>query len=83
MAAGIIGRFSGNQLLAGGGMKMGRSSAHPPPGEKSPRRNPVSPNDLRATFFKFLGVPQDLQYVNPSGRPQSMIDGGKPIEALW
>jgi len=24
-----------------------------------------------------------LQYVNRSGRPQSIIESGKPIEALW
>ncbi len=74
----------GNQLLAGGGMKMGQIIGSSTANGAEPKSNPVSPNDLRATFFKFLGVPQDLQYANPTGRPQAMIEaGGKPIEALW
>lgn len=73
----------GNQLLAGGGMKMGQIIGSSTSRGEEPKTNPVSPNDLRATFFKFLGVPLDLQYVNHSGRPQAMIDGGKPIDALW
>jgi len=73
----------GNQLLAGGGMKMGQIIGSSTTRGEEPKTQPVSPNDLRATFFKFLGVPLDLQYVNHSGRPRAMIDGGKPIEALW
>lgn len=73
----------GNQLLAGGGMKMGQIIGSSTTRGEEPKTQPVSPNDLRATFFKFLGVPLDLQYVNHSGRPQAMLDGGKPIESLW
>lgn len=72
----------GNQLLAGGGMNMGQIIGSSTANGAEPKSNPVSPNDLRATFFKFLGVPLDLQYTHPSGRPQSMIENGKPIEAL-
>ena len=35
-----------------------------------------------ATVFHVLGIPQELQYKDPSGRPTSMIDGGKPIAEL-
>jgi uncharacterized protein (DUF1501 family) len=73
----------GNQFLAGGGMQMGQIIGSSTSRGEEPKTSPVSPNDLRATFFKFLGVPLDLQYTNPSGRPQSMIDNGQPIEALW
>lgn len=73
----------GNQLLAGGGMKMGQVIGSSTTRGEEPNSNPVSPNDLRATFFKFLGVPQDLKYTHPSGRPQPMINNGKPVEALW
>ena len=74
----------GNQLLAGGGMKMGQIIGSSTSNGAEPKSNPVSPNDLRATFFKFLGVPLDLQYTHPSGRPRPMLeDGCKPIEALW
>jgi hypothetical protein len=73
----------GNQLLAGGGMKMGQIIGSSTTNGAEPNSQPVSPNDLRATFFKFLGVPLDLKYTNPSGRPQPMIDNGEPIAALW
>jgi hypothetical protein len=29
-----------------------------------------------------LGLPQDLHYKDPSGRPSPMINGGKPIKEL-
>ncbi len=73
----------GNQLLAGGGMKMGQIIGSSTTRGEEPKTHPVTPNDLRATFFKFLGVPTNLHFTNPSGRPQSIADGGKPIEALW
>ena len=73
----------GNQLLAGGGMSMGQIIGSSTTKGDAPKSSPVSPNDLRATFFKFLGVPLELQYTNPAGRPQSMIDNGRPIDALW
>lgn len=50
---------------------------------KNPGRPLFRPTDLRATFFKFLGVPRDLQYTNLSGRPQAMLDSGQPIAGLW
>ena len=73
----------GKQRLAGGGRKMGQIIGSWTKHGEETKTCPVSPNDLRATFFKFLGVPLDLQYTNLAGRPQAMIEGGKPIEALW
>ena len=35
-----------------------------------------------ATVFHVLGIPQDLQYKDPTGRPLPMINGGKPIAEL-
>ena len=73
----------GNQLLVGGGMKMGQVIGSSTTRGEEPNSYPVSPNDLRATFFKFLGIPLDLKYIHPSGRPQPMINNGQPIAALW
>jgi len=50
---------------------------------EEPNSNPVTPNDLRATFFKFLGVPLDLKYIDPTGRPQSIVGNGQPVKSLW
>jgi hypothetical protein len=35
-----------------------------------------------ATVFHVLGIPQDLQYHDPTGRPTPMINGGRPIAEL-
>jgi hypothetical protein len=35
-----------------------------------------------ATIFHVLGIDQNVQFVHPSGRPISMIEGGKAIEEL-
>ena len=35
-----------------------------------------------ATIFHVLGIDPNVQFVHPSGRPVSMIEGGKPIEEL-
>ena len=73
----------GNQVLVGGGMKMGQIIGESTAKGDVPLSNPVSPNDLLATLFQFLGVPLDLQYTNQSGRPNNMLDNGKPIAALF
>jgi hypothetical protein len=35
-----------------------------------------------ATLLHVLGVDLDVQYVDPGGRPRSMIESGKPIAEL-
>jgi hypothetical protein len=47
-----------------------------------PKTTPITPQDLMATVFHVLGLPQDLHYKDPSGRPTPMVDGGKPIAEL-
>ena len=47
-----------------------------------PKSKPISPQDLMATVFHVLDIPQDLHFTDPSGRPSPMIDGGKPIAEL-
>ena len=43
---------------------------------------PITPHDLLAMFCQFLGIPLDLAYTNPSGRPTPMLAHGKPIAEL-
>ncbi len=47
-----------------------------------PKTAPITPQHLMATVFHVLGLPQDLHYKDPSGRPVPMIDGGRPIAEL-
>ncbi|HEY3787930.1 MAG TPA: DUF1501 domain-containing protein, partial [Urbifossiella sp.] len=68
--------------LAGGGLKMGQTVGESNSKVEVPKTTPIGPQDLMATVFHVLGMPQDLQYKDPSGRPTPMIVGGKPIAEL-
>jgi hypothetical protein len=68
--------------LAGGGLKMGQVVGESTAKAEVPKTTPITPQDLMATVFHVLGVPQELQYKDPSGRPTPMVNGGKPIAEL-
>lgn len=68
--------------LAGGGLKMGQVVGESNSKVEVPKTTPIGPQDLMATVFHVLGIPQDLQYKDPTGRPTPMIVGGKPISEL-
>ena len=68
--------------LAGGGLKMGQVIGESTAKAETPKTTPITPQDLMATVFHVLGIPQDLHYKDPSGRPTPMVDGGKPIAEL-
>ncbi len=68
--------------LAGGGLKMGQVIGESSEKAEVPKTTPITPQDLMATVFHVLGIPLDLQYQDPSGRPVKMIDGGTPIAEL-
>jgi hypothetical protein len=68
--------------LAGGGLKVGQVVGESTAKAEIPKTTPITPQDLMATVFHVLGVPQHLHYKDQSGRPTPMIDGGKPIAEL-
>jgi hypothetical protein len=68
--------------LAGGGLRMGQVVGESSSRAEVPRTTPITPQDLMATVFHVLGLPQNLHYNDPSGRPTPMIDGGRPIAEL-
>jgi len=68
--------------LAGGGLKMGQVVGESSEKAEVPKTTPITPQDLMATVFHVLGLPQDLQYKDQTGRPVPMINGGKPIAEL-
>ncbi len=73
----------GNQVLVGGGLKMGQIIGESAAIGDVPKSRPVSPNDLLATLFQFLGIPLDLQYASPGGRPTRMLETGTPVAELF
>jgi hypothetical protein len=68
--------------LAGGGLKMGQVVGQSSEKAEIPKTTPITPQDLMATVFHVLGIPQDLHYKDQSGRPTPMVNGGKPIAEL-
>ncbi len=68
--------------LAGGGLKMGQVVGESSAKAELPKTTPLTPQDLMATVFHVLGLPQDLHYKDQGGRPVPMVDGGKPIAEL-
>jgi uncharacterized protein (DUF1501 family) len=68
--------------LAGGGLKMGQVVGDSTAKAEVPRTTPITPQDLMATVFHVLGVPQNLHYNDPAGRPTPMVDGGRAIAEL-
>lgn len=69
-------------LLAGGGMKMGQAVGSTNHKGEEPRDRPLTPNDLLATWYKFLGVPLDAHFSDHTGRPTPILPHGAPIEEL-
>jgi hypothetical protein len=68
--------------LAGGGLRMGQVVGESNAKAEVPKSTPITPQDLMATVFHVLGMPQDLHYKDQTGRPVPMIDGGMPIAEL-
>jgi hypothetical protein len=68
--------------LAGGGLRMGQVVGESTAKAEVPKSTPISPQDLMATVFHVLGLPQDLHIKDQSGRPIPMIESGKPIAEL-
>jgi hypothetical protein len=68
--------------FAGGGLKMGQVIGESNAKAEVPKSRPIPPQDMMATIFHVLGIPQDLHYKDGSGRPVPMVDGGKPIAEL-
>jgi len=68
--------------LAGGGLRMGQVVGESSSRAEVPRTRPITPQDLMATVFHTLGMPQGLHYNDPTGRPVPMVNSGRPISEL-
>jgi hypothetical protein len=68
--------------LSGGGLRMGQAVGESNARAEVPRTTPLTPQDLMATVFHVLGIPQGTHYMDPTGRPVPMVNGGRPIREL-
>jgi uncharacterized protein (DUF1501 family) len=68
--------------LAGGGLRMGQVIGQSDKKGAKPATTPITPQDLMATVFHALGLPLDLHFPDPSGRPVPLLQTGKSIAPL-
>lgn len=69
--------------LAGGGLKMGQAIGESTAKAEVPKTAPIYPKDVMATIFHALGIDQQTQLIDPTGRPTLLLpDGAKPIAEL-
>jgi hypothetical protein len=69
-------------FLAGGGLPMGQVIGSTNSRGEEPRTYPVSPNDLLATWYAYLGIAPQTTFEDPTGRPIPIVPDGRPIREL-
>jgi uncharacterized protein (DUF1501 family) len=69
-------------LLGGGGLKGGTVVGASNDKGEFPVDVPLMPADVLATIYRQMGIDLDTHFVNRAGRPISINNYGKPIEAL-
>lgn len=70
-------------LVSGGGMKMGQVIGSTTAKGEEPKSRPLTPADVLATWYRYLGVPLDLVYRDQVDRPVPVLPGGEPIHELF
>ncbi len=70
-------------LIAGGGVRGGIVYGRSDRLGAYPDENPVTPEDLAKTVYWALGVNPDLFLPDREGRPTPIVEGGKPVTALF
>jgi uncharacterized protein (DUF1501 family) len=71
-----------NIVFIGGGLKMGQVVGETDEKAAYVKNRPVTVQDYMATLLQVLGVDLEVQYVDRTGRPRSMVESGKPIAEL-
>jgi hypothetical protein len=72
-----------SMLVAGGGLAHGQVVGSTDGKGGDVKDAPVTPADLGATVFRHLGIDLGAQWIDPQGRPQSIVtSGGRPIPEL-
>ncbi|MAG93377.1 MAG: hypothetical protein CMJ48_06470 [Planctomycetaceae bacterium] len=65
--------------LAGGGLPRGVVVGESMPKADIPKTAPIRPQDLMATVFDVLGIDRSVRFMDQAGRPNAMLESGKPI----
>ncbi len=72
-----------SNVLAGGGVVGGRVYGKSDKDAAYAVEHPVTPEDLAATIYHALGIDPELRVLNAENRPTPVVEGGRPVTALW
>ena len=72
----------GSALFCGGGFNMGQVIGATNKLAEHPVERPVSPQDVLATIYEFMGIDTRHVFVDTSGRPFPILPHGDPIGEL-
>lgn len=69
-------------LVSGGGLRMGQVIGATNSKGEEPKEHPLTPSDLWATVYQFLGIDPEHSFPDYQGRPMPILPFGKPIRGL-
>lgn len=69
-------------FLSGGGLRMGQAIGSSGPKGDEPQIRPITPNDLLATWYRYLGIPVETHFQDFAGRPTPIVPQGRAIQEL-
>ena len=73
-----------SMLMAGGGLRHGQVIGSTEVDGGHIKERPVTPGDLAATIYRYMGVPLDAMYEDTTGRPRPLVEeNGQPIAELF
>lgn len=73
-----------SMLMAGGGLRHGQVIGSTEADGGHIKERPVTPGDLAATIYRYMGVPLDAMYEDATGRPRPLVEeNGQPIAELF
>ncbi len=73
-----------SMCMAGGGLRHGQVIGSTLKDGSNIKERPVTPGDLAATIYRHMGVPLDATYLDPRGRPNSIVlEDGQPLPELF
>lgn len=72
-----------SMCLAGGGLRHGQVIGATESDGGFIKERPVTPADLAATIYRYMGVPLDATYLDNRGRPRYIVENdGQPLGEL-
>lgn len=72
-----------SMLVAGGGLRHGQTIGSTDARGYGILDRPVTPQDLAATVFRWMGIDLNAHWTNRQGRPVPIVvEGGRPVQEL-